>query len=91
MRMTPPTSGRKSKDFVEAIVTLADDELPNIHSVAKSLARKGFKVSTVLENSGIIAGTAQRGSFEKIRASKGVKALEESGRVDIGPPDSDVQ
>ncbi|HEY5713336.1 MAG TPA: hypothetical protein VIT38_15685 [Allosphingosinicella sp.] len=88
--MTSPP-GDKDKDLVEAIVTLADDELPNIHSMAKSLARKGFKVSTVLESSGIIAGKAQRGALDKIRAFKGVKALEESGSVDIGPPDADVQ
>lgn len=79
------------KDVVEAIVTVGDAEIPRIHALAKSLARKGFNVSNVLESSGLIAGSVHRHAFDSIRSIKGVDALEASGRVDIGPPNEEVQ
>ncbi len=79
------------KDAVEAMITLDDDSASKIKQVAKSLSRQGLDVSHILEASGIIAGKAARGDLDKLRAVKGVAALELSGDVDIGPPGADPQ
>jgi hypothetical protein len=79
------------EDIVEAIVTVNDSEVSRIHGVAKALGAKGFRVSQVLESSGLIAGKAPRRAFESIRGVKGVDAVEASGSIDIGPPDAGVQ
>jgi hypothetical protein len=86
-----PKSTLPENDDVEAVVTLADDDIHRIGSVAKALTKKGFTVSHLMESSGIIAGSAKRQSLEGLRKTKGVAALEIAGEVSIAPPDADVQ
>ena len=86
----PMSTAQPEDDAVEAIVTLTDAELPRIKTIAKSLAKKGFDVSHIMESSGLIAGTAKPNTFDDIRGMKGVAALEMSEDVSVGPPDAGV-
>jgi hypothetical protein len=84
----PPAA---DQDDVEAIVTLSDDHVHRIGAIAESLAKKGLKISHVLESSGIISGTAKASTFEDLRKTKGVAALEISGEVSVPSPGSEIQ
>lgn len=86
----PKSTAQPEEEAVEAIVTLTDAELPRIKAIAKSLAKKGFDVSHVLESSGLIAGKAKPNAFDGIRGMKGVAALEMSEDASVGPPDAEV-
>jgi hypothetical protein len=87
----PPSSPGPKNDRVEAIVTVAAEDVHRIGTIAKALTRKGFNVSHMLENSGLITGTAEPASFEKLRKTKGVAALEVSGDVSLPTPGSAIQ
>jgi hypothetical protein len=76
---------------VDVVVTLAEDHISRIKTVAKRLTTQGLSINEVLETSGLITGSMQPDKIERLRKTKGVMALELSGDVQIAPPDSSIQ
>jgi hypothetical protein len=87
----PPSSPDPKTDRVDAIVTLADEDIHRIDTVAKALTKKGFIVSHIMKGSGLIAGTAASATFDDLRNTEGVAALEIPGDVSLPTPGSDLQ
>ena len=71
------------------IVTLTPGS--NTESAASGLRAKGFAVSNVMKEIGVIAGDADDAAIASLREVPGVADVSESGGVNIPPPDSDVQ
>lgn len=81
----------KQTNSKSVIVTVTDDALKDIQSVAKKLSAKGMKVDQVLPVTGVISGSCPIDKEDALRAVDGVHSLEEDASVQIAPPDSDVQ
>jgi hypothetical protein len=73
------------------IVTVADDALHNIQTVASQLAARGMKVDRVLPITGVISGSCPADKKAALRNVKGVHSVEDEAQVQLPPPDSDVQ
>ena len=71
------------------IVTLSGER--KVRDVARDLRAAGLEVDQVLEETGIVTGTADSGTHDKLRNIQGVADVSADHPVDIGPPDSDVQ
>lgn len=81
----------KQTPDVDVVITLADDHINAINTVAKRLAAQGLSINGILETSGLITGSMQPDGIAKLRKAKGVTAIEISGDVQIAPPDSPIQ
>jgi hypothetical protein len=71
------------------IVTLSGER--NVRDVARDLRAAGLEVDQVLEETGIVTGTADLGTHSRLRKIQGVADVSADHPVDIGPPDSEVQ
>jgi hypothetical protein len=76
---------------IEVVITVADDHLGNIKRLVAQLEGKGLKVSTTMENLGIISGTVAHADLPQLRNLKGVSAVESNTTVKLAPPDADIQ
>ncbi len=63
----------------------------SLSDVKKKLTESGFAVDQVLEEIGIITGTASDDDLERLRKVKGVTDVSPDEPVDIGPPDAPFQ
>jgi hypothetical protein len=79
---------KSTKQFV---VTVADEALGNIDSVAKKLAAKGMKVSRVLPVTGVITGAYSPDKASDLVKVAGVMSVEEEVAAQLPPPDAAVQ
>jgi hypothetical protein len=80
-----------AKPEIEVIVTVAQDRRANLKQLASELQSKGLKVSNMMEGLGMISGTAAADNLEQFRNVDGVADVEPAGKVQIPPPDSDIQ
>lgn len=71
------------------IVTLSGER--KVRDVARDLRAAGLQVDQVLEETGIVTGTADLGTHARLREIQGVADVSADHPVDIGPPDSEVQ
>ena len=71
------------------IVTLSGER--KVHDVARDLRAAGLNVEHVLEETGIVTGTADSNTHAALRKIRGVVDVSADHPIDIGPPDSDVQ
>jgi hypothetical protein len=71
------------------IVTLSGER--KVHDVARDLSAAGLEVDQVLEETGIVTGTADLGTHGRLRKIRGVADVSPDHPIDIGPPDSEVQ
>jgi hypothetical protein len=72
-------------------VTIADDQLTDIHAVAGRLAAAGMHIDRVLPPVGVITGyveTSQRNAVERV---PGVAAVEDETTFQLPPSDDEVQ
>jgi hypothetical protein len=83
----PDPSSRK----VEVTVTISESALHRMPQIAKQLRARGLTVTHLLEQSGIIAGTAPDDQVDGLRSIEGVAAVEPAGSVQIAPPESGIQ
>ena len=71
------------------IVTLSGER--KVRDVVRDLRAAGLEVDHVLEETGIVTGTADSDTHAKLRSIQGVADVSPDHPIDIGPPDSDVQ
>ena len=68
------------------VVTTSDDR--PINDVASDMKAAGFAIDQVIEQIGIVTGSATYSVAEAMRAIPGIADVSPDQPVDIGPPDS---
>ncbi len=76
-----------AKKKIWVVTTSGDRPLSDIK---KKLTESGFAVEQVLDEIGIIIGSASDDVAERLRSVPGVADVSPEAPVDIGPPDSPV-
>ena len=75
---------------MEKKVTVIVDPQACITTVGKLLEERGCRIDAILEEVGIIYGTADSQSFASLKNIPGIVDIEDSSGC-VPPPDSDVQ
>ncbi|MBF8278222.1 MAG: hypothetical protein HW390_3295 [Candidatus Brocadiaceae bacterium] len=75
----------------EIIVTVDSKYIGKVHEIAKQCRSAGMKVDQVLESTGIITGQADQAVPAKLARMKTILSVEESGEIELAPPDSEIQ
>jgi hypothetical protein len=66
-----------AKESKSIIVTVADEALGQIQSLANHLAGHGMTVKRVMPMTGVISGSVAASKFESLRGVPGVSSVEE--------------
>ena len=74
----------------QIIITISEIYLDRLNIVAEQLHREGLLIIKLYEF-GVIIGMAEEEVILKIRDHKEVASLVEEKRVDISPPDLEIQ
>ncbi|RNC65402.1 hypothetical protein [Proteiniphilum sp. X52] len=74
----------------QIIITISEIYLDRLNIVAEQLHREGLLIIKLYEF-GVIIGMAEEEVIPKIRDHKEVASLVEEKRVNIPPPDSEIQ
>ncbi len=72
-------------------VTVADDRLDAIDSVAEALRGAGMKVEQVLGAVGIITGSVPADKRQAVAGIAGVSSIEDETTFRLPPPDAKIQ
>jgi hypothetical protein len=80
-----------SSPELEVSVNISHRDLHRMQQIAEKLKAHGLKVTHLMEQSGIIAGSAPGDLLAALRSIEGVAAVESAGSVQIAPPESDSQ
>jgi hypothetical protein len=80
-----PNNEKKS-----VIVTVTDEMLPRIQSVADDLSSRGLKVSRVMPMTGVISGSLSA-DLSDLNDIEGVMSVEEEFTAELPPADSELQ
>ncbi|MFW0793777.1 hypothetical protein AAFP30_08200 [Gordonia sp. CPCC 205515] len=75
----------------DVTLTVADDHLGKITEVAAAARAAGMTVDQVLDQVGVICGTAPERCAPALQALDGVDAVELGQTFRVPPPDSPVQ
>jgi hypothetical protein len=73
----------EGKSGKSVVVTVSDDALETIDSVAKKLAAKGLKVTQVMPLTGVITGSISGKGFGELESIPGVASVEDDLKVQI--------
>jgi hypothetical protein len=73
------------------IVTVSDDGLKNIDTIAEKLGKMGMAVTRVMRMTGVIAGSSPRATIAALKTVGGVSDVEEEAVAELPPPSSPVQ
>jgi hypothetical protein len=76
---------------VRIMISVADEQMNDIDSLAAELRNSGMEVENVLGITGVITGSVDAAQLERLRGVAGVKHVEEERGFQIAPPESDVQ
>ncbi|MCW2701327.1 MAG: uncharacterized protein JWQ45_2862 [Blastococcus sp.] len=77
--------------MVQLSVTVDDGHLPAIEGVVARLRAHGMQVEQVLEELGVITGSASSAVRDSLTAVEGVAAVDEQLTHQLPPPDAPVQ
>ena len=77
--------------LVNVIISIDDEHLAEITSVAEILQQAGFELDQILDLLGIISGTCEENRLNDLRQISGVAAVEIDQNYQLSPPDSAVQ
>jgi hypothetical protein len=72
------------------IVTISENQLNNLNSVAEMLRRDGLEITQVFEY-GVITGRMEDHTLDSLHKHSEVVSVTTDQQVDIGPPDGEVQ
>ena len=73
------------------VITISDKYLTELSSISESLRKDGFEISNVYEFGVLIGTVADENILNKLRKRKEIMALTEEKKVNIPPPDADIQ
>ncbi|HET7326678.1 MAG TPA: hypothetical protein VFJ14_05255 [Nocardioidaceae bacterium] len=77
--------------MIRVSVTIADEHLAEIESVAGALRDRGMEVEHVHDALGIITGSMPDDSRQALTAVDGVASVDEEMHYQVPPPDSPLQ
>jgi hypothetical protein len=77
--------------IVPVIVSVADDRLADMSTVADALRDAGMRVGEVLSAAGVVTGTVDSERLPSLSAVPGVADVESERTIQLPPPDSPVQ
>lgn len=75
----------------EITLTVADDHVGRINTVADAARAAGMQVNEVLAQVGVICGTAPEACTPALLALDGVDGVEAAATYRLAPPESPVQ
>jgi hypothetical protein len=75
----------------QLLITLDDDVLDAPDAVVARLKRAGLTDVTLMAAIGVVSGEAPASKVPALRSVKGVRAVEESARIQLPPPDAPIQ
>jgi hypothetical protein len=75
----------------DVIITLDDSALADLAGARKRVLAAGAKIHNINEITGTARAQIHSSALERLRAVPGVLAVEDSGSVQIAPPDSPIQ
>jgi hypothetical protein len=76
---------------VSLLVSINDDHLHRFSEVVRDVEDAGMEIEEKMEDLGVLTGSIDSEKVEPLRRLEGVSHVEESRRVEIPPPDSDIQ
>ena len=76
---------------LSVLVSINDDHLDRFSEGVNDVENAGMEVEQKMEDLGVLTGSIDSEKVEPLRRVAGVSHVEESRRVEIPPPDSDVQ
>lgn len=82
---------KRSLSEVDVVISLEESFVSQLSELSEKLSGIGLKNVKQLENIGIITGRCNPKTLEKIRSVPGISAVETSGRVQISPPETELQ
>jgi hypothetical protein len=82
---------KAEKNMKPVIVTVDDESLNDIDSVARQLKKTGMKVNHVLSSTGVITGICSSAKMNDLQKIKGVLSVEEEVTSNLPPGDSTLQ
>lgn len=81
----------KSSSDVSVVVTIEAERLADASAIANQLSSIGLNNTNILPSIGVITGTCDHSVMMKLIGVSGVVSVEQSGNVQIAPPEFDVQ
>lgn len=77
--------------MTEITVTVDDDHLDKIEELAVQLRNSGMQIHQVLNEVGVISGSAPFDRRQDLRAVPGVMSIEGARTFQLPPPESPIQ
>jgi gamma-glutamyltranspeptidase len=75
--------------WTNVTVTVDEKHLDAIEEVADRLRERGMRVDQVMASIGIVTGSIE--DVDALRGVTGVESVAAEERVDLGPPDQEIQ
>lgn len=72
------------------VILIDKDKKKFIEKIAEDLTKEGLKVENKLSITGVISGTAQEETLERLKSVDGVSELREEGIFTLPPLDRDT-
>ena len=76
---------------VEVVVTVDEKHLSRLSAIASQLESVGLMNAQIMAGIGVITGQATKDSMSGLKGIEGILTVEQSGQVQIAPPDSSIQ
>ena len=77
--------------ILQVIISIDDEQLAEMKSVAKRLEQAGLNITQILDIVGIISGACEESQLNNLRQISGVAAVEIDQNYQLPFPDSTVQ
>ena len=69
------------------VITISDTEIPKLGNLVELFANEGMTINYVFEF-GVIIGTADQGTIERLKTHKEIESIEVEKLVNLSPPES---
>ena len=76
---------------VKLSVSVGDQHLNRFSELVKDVEKAGMKVEEKHKDIGVVTGSIDSEKLESLRNIKGVAHVEEERKIQIPPPESDIQ
>lgn len=76
---------------VNLIISVEDDNGEKILELVKLLEASGLKIEQVMKQIGVIRGSIDSTEVEKISQVEGVASVEVEQKIQLEPPESEIQ
>ena len=76
---------------LEVVVTVDEKHLSRLSAIASQLESAGLMNAQIMAGIGVITGQATKDSMSDLKGIEGILTVDQSGQVQIAPPDSSIQ